>query len=34
MGTRLPKDEADTASGFTELENIFEDFKRLFPELY
>jgi len=34
MGTRMPIDENDTASGFTEIENIFEDFKRLFPELY
>ncbi|MCL2722094.1 MAG: hypothetical protein FWD47_12265 [Treponema sp.] len=33
-GTRLPKDENDTASGFTDLENIFEDFKMAFPELY
>jgi hypothetical protein len=34
IGTRMPKDENDTASGFTGLENIFEDFKRAFPELY
>jgi len=34
IGTRLPKNENDTASGFTGLENIFEDFKRAFPELY
>jgi len=33
-GTRMPKNADDTASGFTGLENIFEDFKRLFPELY
>jgi hypothetical protein len=33
-GTRMPKDENDTASGFTGLENIFEDFKKAFPELY
>jgi len=34
VGTRMPKDEYDTGSGFTELENIFEDFKATFPELY
>jgi hypothetical protein len=34
IGTRMPKNENDTASGFTELENIFKDFKRTFPELY
>jgi len=34
IGTKMPKDENDTASGFTELENIFEDFKKAFPELY
>jgi len=34
MGTRMPKDENDTSSGFTGLENIFEDFKMTFPELY
>ena len=34
IGTRMPKDENDTASGFTGLENIFEDFKKAFPELY
>jgi hypothetical protein len=33
-GTRLPKNAKDTASGFTGLENVFEDFKRYFPELY
>ena len=33
-GTRMPKDENDTASGFTGLENIFDDFKKTFPELY
>jgi hypothetical protein len=33
-GTRISKNANDTASGFTELENIFEDFKRAFPELY
>ena len=33
-GTRMPKDENDTASGFTGLENIFEDFKEAFSELY
>ena len=33
-GTRMPKDENDTGSGFTGLENIFEDFKTAFPELY
>jgi len=30
----MPKDENDTASGFTGLENIFENFKKTFPELY
>jgi len=30
----IPKDKNDTASGFTGLENIFEDFKKAFPELY
>jgi len=34
IGTRMPKNENDTASGFTGLENIFEDFKKAFPELY
>jgi hypothetical protein len=34
MGTRMPKDADDTASGFTEIENVFEDFKKSFPELY
>jgi len=34
IGTRMPKKADDTASGFSELENIFEDFKRSFPELY
>ena len=34
IGTRMPKDENDTGSGFTELVNIFEDFKAVFPELY
>jgi len=34
IGTRMPKNANDTASGFTGLENIFEDFKKLFPELY
>jgi hypothetical protein len=34
IGTRMPKNANDTASGFTGLENIFEDFKRAFPELY
>jgi hypothetical protein len=34
IGTRMPKDENDTASGFTGLENIFNDFKAAFPELY
>jgi hypothetical protein len=33
-GTRMPKNADDTASGFTGLENIFEDFKKAFPELY
>jgi hypothetical protein len=30
----MPKNAHDTASGFTKLENIFDDFKRAFPELY
>ena len=34
IGTRMPKNAEDTASGFTGLESIFEDFKRTFPELY
>jgi len=34
IGTRMPKDESDIASGFTGLENIFEDFQKAFPELY
>jgi len=34
IGTRMPKNANDTASGFTELENIFDDFKKSFPELY
>jgi len=34
IGTRMPKNVNDTASGFTGLENIFEDFKKAFPELY
>jgi hypothetical protein len=34
IGTKMPKNANDTASGFTGLENIFEKFKQLFPELY
>jgi hypothetical protein len=34
IGTKMPKNANDTASGFTRLENIFEDFKKTFPELY
>ncbi len=34
IGTRMPKNINDTASGFTDLENVFEDFKKMFPELY
>jgi hypothetical protein len=34
IGTRMPIDAGDTSSGFTELENISEDFKQMFPELY
>jgi len=34
MGTKMPRHETDTASGFTGLENITEDFKNAFPELY
>jgi len=34
IGTRMPKNADDTASGFTEIENVFDDFKRAFPELY
>ncbi|MFP3042420.1 hypothetical protein LQZ19_11445 [Treponema primitia] len=33
-GTRMPKNDQDFASGFTEIENVFEHFKSLFPELY
>jgi hypothetical protein len=33
-GTRMPKNANDTASGFTELENVFDNFKRAFPDLY
>jgi hypothetical protein len=29
----MSKDADDTASGFTGLENVFEDFKMAFPEL-
>jgi hypothetical protein len=31
---RMPKDDKDFGSGFTGLENVFEDFKKMFPELY
>jgi hypothetical protein len=34
VGTKMSKNADDTASGFTGLENIFEDFKKAFPELY
>jgi hypothetical protein len=34
IGTRMPQDENDTASGFTGIESIFEDFKKAFPEVY
>jgi len=34
IGTRMPKTADDASSGFTELENIFDEFKQLFPELY
>jgi len=34
IGTKMPKNADDAASGFTELENIFDDFKKTFPELY
>jgi len=34
IGTKMPKNADDTASGFTGLENIFDDFKETFPELY
>ena len=34
IGTRLPKNEQDTASGFTGIESVFENFKKMFPELY
>jgi hypothetical protein len=30
----MPIDAGDTSSGFTKLENISEDFKQMFPELY
>jgi hypothetical protein len=32
-GTRMPKNANDTGSGFTDIEDIFEKFKQLFPEL-
>jgi hypothetical protein len=32
--TRMPKDKNDTFSGFTKIEDIFDDFKETFPELY
>jgi hypothetical protein len=31
---RMPKNDQDFAIGFTGIENIFDDFKRRFPELY
>ena len=34
IGTKMPQNTDDTASGFTGLENIFDDFKKTFPELY
>ena len=34
VGTRMPKNPQDYGSGFKEIENVFDDFKRLFPELY
>jgi len=34
IGARLPKNADDAASGFTEIENVFEGFKAAFPELY
>jgi hypothetical protein len=30
----MPNDENDISSGFTEIENVFDDFKETFPELY
>jgi hypothetical protein len=34
IGTRMPKNEEDTSSGFTGIVNVFEDFKKMFSELY
>jgi hypothetical protein len=34
IGTKMPKTADDAASGFTEIEDIFDEFKQLFPELY
>jgi len=34
IGTRMPKDDNDIASGFTGIESIFKDFTKAFPELY
>ncbi|GHV05425.1 hypothetical protein FACS189485_12370 [Spirochaetia bacterium] len=34
IGTRMPKNDKDFGSGFTGIESTFEDFKKVFPELY
>jgi hypothetical protein len=34
IGTRMPKNEEDTASGFTGIVNVLKDFKKAFPEIY
>jgi hypothetical protein len=34
IGTRMPEHEEDTASGFIGIVNVFEDFRKMFPELY
>ena len=34
VGTKMPQNADDIVSGFTEMENIFDDFKKAFPELY
>ena len=33
-GIKMPQSTEDDSSGFTQIENVFEDFKRHFPELY
>jgi hypothetical protein len=33
-GLKMPKNEKDVSSGFEKIKNIFEDFRKVFPELY